>query len=210
MQSFLQQPKYTHASIEYVWWIRVFIEKKVREYFLQWVDEATCEFLRFVSEPNAHKESRAYQQARTQILRIHMNETPDNIFHQPQMEILFSYYCELFKGISSEMSEEELSEFVQLDPHAMLPIEHYLQCVIRNNAMDFDNELYVDMMPYFEYLAKRSGPFTNMSLSPFDHIRQIKTAEDLEIYALYFIREWDSPDVYRSSPEKKRGENMAI
>lgn len=214
MQNY-RQPKYKHASVDYVMFVRVFLEQKTREYILHCIDEDTREFLRFVAEPNAHKESRAYQNARTQIVhnyRESIKEDTDRIieykvFSNKYLSVIFHYYAELFKDISNELFMKDLSECINTEYSGT--IETCLKRSIVHNAMEFDKQLEINHEIYFDYLEKSRTPLS-IILPSFDY--KIKNAEDLEIYALCLINEGNVIELStrNSSPVKTIGENMAI
>jgi len=214
MQNY-RQPKYKHASVDYVMFVRVFLEQKTREYILHCIDEDTREFLRFVAEPNANKESRAYQNARTQIVHNYRESIKedtdttirDKVFSNKYRSVIFHYYAELFKGIFDDLSDKDLSECIK--PDINIPIETCLKRAIVHNAMEFDKQLEVNHETYFEYLAKSCMPLS-IILPSFDY--KIQNAEDLEIYALCLINERNLIELStrNSSPVKTRRENMAI
>jgi hypothetical protein len=210
MQTY-RQPKYKHASVDYVMFVRVFLEQKTREYILHCIDEDTREFLRFVAEPNAHKESRAYQNARTQIVHNYHESIKedtyieDKVFSNKPLSVIFHYYAELFKGISNELFVKDLSECIKTD--TIVPIESYLKHAIVHNAMEFDKQLEINHETYFDYLDK-SRTHLSIILPSFDY--KIKNVEDLEIYALCLINEGNVIEIRNSSPVKTIGENMAI
>jgi len=138
----------------------------------------------------------------------------DKVFSNKNISIMFHYYVELFKGISSELFEKDLAECIKTDTsysdiHATVPIEAYMKCAIVYNAMDFENPLKINQVFYYEYLAKHSVPISFIVPSV-DY--KIKNAEDLEIYALCLINGWSDVELSNrnSLPVKTIGENMAI
>lgn len=208
----MQQQQYKYSSMGYLSFVRNFIEQKVREQFLDRVSDDTREFLRFVSEPNAAAYSSIYQKARNNILDNYREHVEDNtiwnhIFGDMRICVLFRYYFEMFKYISGELYEDFSDEYAKYDfLHSQINggsiavykpfapnINEYVEMRLKNSiiydVMNLGEDIHVDMMMYYDYLARRRIHIATSNIS-LEHMSRIKDQEDLERYALYLIGEW--------------------
>lgn len=205
-----KQQQYKYASMGYLIFVRSFIQQKVREQFMDRVSDDTREFLRFVAEPNVATYSSVYQTARNKILYNYQVNVEDdalwnNIFGDKRICILFRYYFEMFKYISGELYEDFSDEYAKYDflhskinggsitvynlfaPNVNDYVEMRLKNSIIYDVMNLNEEIQVDMRPYYDYLTRRRISNVGMSL---ENMNRIKDQEDLERHALYLIGEW--------------------